>query len=551
VKHSISTCLGILASLAVLHGAETVLVHDGMPQAVSPKSVGWQTADGWLEATGKEAKLVAGVGIGPGDFALRTRMEIRHLARSAAVFWLRDSYFGFEGGHGKVFLTGPLFGDAHGTSIGEPADFLKDGVPFDFLVARTGSKLRIAIDGKTVWEQEVGTDPLGPFGFQPWRATMRIRECVADGSVAPRFIAWKPPVRIIEEHGMRKIVLLPPGPENPRNSEGDFVQLRDGRLLFVYTHFVGGRSDHAKAYLAGRYSSDGGATWTEEDVTILPNEGGMNIMSVSLLRLADGRIALFYLRKDALDDCRPVVRFSTDEAQTWSESTVVIPDAERGYYVLNNSRVVQLGNGRLLAPVALHNRPGWEKADWSGEVACYRSDDAGATWQCSAAWQQARSPEGKRFSAQEPAVVELKDGRVMMLVRSNAGVQFLSFSADKGESWSPLAMSNISSPQSPASIKRIPGTGDLLLVWNDHTGVPPERADLRTPFNAAISRDEGQTWINVRTIEDDPDGWYCYTAIAFAGDHVLLGHCSGKRNQALATTQVTRFPVSWLYEQAE
>jgi len=81
--------------------------------------------------------------------------------------------------------------------------------------------------------------------------------------------------------------------------------------------------------------------------------------------------------------------------------------------------------------------------------------------------------------------------------------------------------------------------------------VPPERADLRTPFNAAISRDEGQTWINVRTIEDDPDGWYCYTAIAFADDHIVLGHCSGKRNQALATTQVTRFPVSWLYAGAE
>ena len=28
-----------------------------------------------------------------------------------------------------------------------------------------------------------------------------------------------------EENGLRKIVLLPPGPGNPRNSEGDFVLL--------------------------------------------------------------------------------------------------------------------------------------------------------------------------------------------------------------------------------------------------------------------------------------------------------------------------------------
>jgi hypothetical protein len=27
--------------------------------------------------------------------------------------------------------------------------------------------------------------------------------------------------------------LLPPGPDNPRNSEGDFIELRDGRMLFL------------------------------------------------------------------------------------------------------------------------------------------------------------------------------------------------------------------------------------------------------------------------------------------------------------------------------
>ena len=58
--------------------------------------------------------------------------------------------------------------------------------------------------------------------------------------------------------GPAKIVLLPPGPGNPRNSEGDFIQLNDGRILFVYTHFTGGGDDHSAAHLAGRYSSDGG-----------------------------------------------------------------------------------------------------------------------------------------------------------------------------------------------------------------------------------------------------------------------------------------------------
>ncbi len=43
----------------------------------------------------------------------------------------------------------------------------------------------------------------------------------------------------------------------------------------------------------------------------------------------------------------------------------------------------------------------------------------------------------------------------------------------------------------------------------------------------------------------DPDGWYCYTAIEFVGDHVLLAHCEFPRLNSL---QVTRLHVGWLYE---
>ena len=76
-------------------------------------------------------------------------------------------------------------------------------------------------------------------------------------------------------------------------------------------------------------------------------------MSVSLLRLNNGAIALFYVRKNSLDDCHPQVRFSTDEAHTWSAPIPVIP-SEKGYFVLNNDRVIQTTRGRLIAPVSLH-----------------------------------------------------------------------------------------------------------------------------------------------------------------------------------------------------
>jgi hypothetical protein len=105
---------------------------------------------------------------------------------------------------------------------------------------------------------------------------------------------------------------------------------KDGRF-FVYSHFTGGGEDHDRAYLAGRYSSNGGDTWTDEDVPVLANEGGLNVMSVSLLRLGKGDIALFYARKNALDDNRIYMRTSADEAKTWGEPRLCIPHA--GYFV--------------------------------------------------------------------------------------------------------------------------------------------------------------------------------------------------------------------------
>src|SRR5690606_30436904 len=275
-----------------------------------------------------------------------------------------------------------------------------------------------------------------------------------------------------------RTLILNPGENNPRNSEGDFIQLNDGRILFVYSHYYGeSSSDHGTAHLAGRYSEDQGQTWTEEDELILPNEGGMNVMSVSLLRLQNGDIAMFYLRKNNTDDCIPMMRISKDEAKTWSEAVPCITDRE-GYFVLNNDRVIQLKNGRLLLAVAQHAAPGQE---WGGmgRIFSYYSDDNGQTWKSS---PELANPED--IVLQEPGLVELTDGSIMMFIRSNAGVQCLSYSRDMGETWSDLEKSKLVSPVSPATIERIPKTGDLVAVWNNNLAEDPDIARLRTPLNA-------------------------------------------------------------------
>ena len=362
------------------------------------------------------------------------------------------------------------------------------------------------------------------------------------GMMSSALWAQEPPYRVKHIEGVEKIRLLPPGPGNPRNSEGDFVQLKDGRILFVYSHFTGGGSDHAAGHLTARFSRDGGKTWTNNDTVVVEREGDFNVMSVSLLRLQTGEIALFYLRKNSLIDCRPLMRISRDEAQTWSDPIVCI--SEVGYNVLNNDRAVQLKSGRLVLPVALHNTPRQNKFDARGVISCYLSDDNGQTWRQSQTRQQ-----GDQLTLQEPGVVELKDKRLMMFCRTPHGSQYVSYSEDQGDTWTAFRSSNIKSPQSPATIERIPQTGDLLMVWNNHDRVDAKNRGKRTPFHVAVSRDEGQSWEKIKTLEEDPNGWYCYTALAFVGDHVLLGHCAGDRRQGgLNTTQITRFSLDWLYE---
>ena len=342
----------------------------------------------------------------------------------------------------------------------------------------------------------------------------------------------------------RRVLRLEPGPGNPRNSEGDFITLRNGRILFVYTHYTGGSgSDHDNAYLAGRYSKNKGKSWSSESQKIIEQEGKMNVMSVSLLRLQNGEIALFYLRKNSAEDCIPMVRFSDDEALTWSEPRPCITD-RKGYFVLNNDRVIQLGNGRLLFAVSLHQEPGSPRMNNIGRLFSYYSDDNGRTWK---AGREVPNPDG--IVTQEPGLIELRNGKIMMFIRTDTGVQFISYSGDKGESWSPVEISNIRSPLSPASIERIPSTDDLLMVWNNNGGENPAMKGKRTPLTIAVSKDEGKTWEKVKNIEEDPDGWYCYTAIHFTGKNVLLGHCAGNRpaGTGLAVTQVTRLSLKWIY----
>jgi hypothetical protein len=342
---------------------------------------------------------------------------------------------------------------------------------------------------------------------------------------------------------------LNPSPTNPRNSEGAFATLGDGRIVFSYSHFTGGKEDHAFGHLASRYSSDGGRTWTTEDTPLRPNEGMQTTMSVGYVRLATGALALFYLIKNSDSDCRLHMRTSSDEGNTWSNR--VLCHTMEGYHVTNNDREHVLSNGRLIAPTSYHGMPMTLRAE---AAYMWYSDDLGATWQAS---EPVPQPSQGNSGLQEPEVVELRGGRLWMLCRTDLGHQWQSYSEDGGVRWSPpQPCEHFAAPTSPISIKRIPHTGDLLAIWNDHSGrfpLPPPETHAanwrRTPLVSAISRDDGRTWQHHRLLESDFEHGYCYTAIHFTGDAVLLAYCAGGPDcgWVLSRARIRRVPVAWFY----
>ena len=272
-----------------------------------------------------------------------------------------------------------------------------------------------------------------------------------------------------------KTVVVPVGPNNPRNSEAAIIPLQDGSLLLGWTEFYAGSgADHGPARISGKRSSDAGRTWGDK-YTLVENDGGCNVMEVNFLRLGDGRIALFYCQKNSENaDCRVMMRTSSDEGRTFGEPRQLSADGK--YTGLTNGRCIRLKSGRILLEA-------WE----AGDSYCYLSDDDGQTWRES---QRIKPGDG----SWEPACIELKDGRVLMLTRTGLGGQYQSLSADGGATWSEPVLSQLVGTAAPVSISRIPTTGDLLAIWNHNPGTADAQNRNRNPLTAAISRDEGQTW---------------------------------------------------------
>jgi sialidase-1 len=246
---------------------------------------------------------------------------------------------------------------------------------------------------------------------------------------------------------------------------------------------------------------------------------------------------MFYLVKNSFSDLRVYLRVSTDEGKTFGKPVRVTNTP--GYHVLNNDRVTVLSSGRILVPVATTADVRKENRFVSS---CFLSDDGGKTW---------RPGKGNvayaRRGAMEPEVLESSDGRVLMILRTQFGHIAAAYSKDGGETWSKPADWGVKAPEAPATLRRIPSTGDLLLVWNNTFRKGAGHGGKRTPLTAAVSSDEGKTWKHVRNIETRPDQAYAYTSLTFIGPRAVMSYYVRDEKTGRISTRFRSLPVAGFY----
>jgi len=204
------------------------------------------------------------------------------------------------------------------------------------------------------------------------------------------------------------------------------------------------------------------------------------------------------------DDWRVFTIASDDGGHTWSEPEVFAPAPRRAF--IRNLYVASWGEWYL--PIQSYDTV----ADWQASPlrdgtfrapfnAVLISPDEGRTWT-----QSGRVEPAHAWA--ENNVVELRDGRLVMLVRHDgAGCLMRSDSRDRGRTWSPAERTDIPNPGSKFRLHRL-SDGRIVLVHNATNGQPRSVGRncnvARNPLSLWVSDDDLQSWVHQRDLTDFP-----------------------------------------------
>jgi hypothetical protein len=228
---------------------------------------------------------------------------------------------------------------------------------------------------------------------------------------------------------------------------------------------------------------------------------------------------------------------SADAGKTWSAPLRISdPRYTNGH---PPRKILQTRSGVFLLPAQYRTpNPGRHT------VAILRSADDGLTWSAPAPAFDLPNSNGNHDGVVEPTLIQLKDGAVWFLTRTNLGALWESRSHDDGLTWSPLRPTRIPASSSPATLERL-SDGRLVLAWSpwkDTEGNAPQTRGgtdttdcslavaswHRRELHLATSADEGRTWSKPLVVARRPrksgvgTGWISYVTLFEHGGHLYL-----------------------------
>lgn len=254
---------------------------------------------------------------------------------------------------------------------------------------------------------------------------------------------------------------------------------KNGRIFIGF--YSGGVKEETGNFVLVLKSDDDGKTFSSP-VTVVYNKDGGRCFDEVLWIDPLGRLWLFwgYMGKTGEGTYASVCENPDSDDLVWSEPKLI------GYDVMMNKPVV-LSSGEWLFPIAV-----WEDS-FRGYIEVPTSEREGKE---KGAFVYKSVDNGKTFvklggtlatdrSFDEHMVVELDDGSLMMLIRTTYGIA-VSYSNDKGKTWSEPVDSNLKGPNSRFSITKLKSGRYLLINHYDYDG--------RNNLTALISEDNCKTF---------------------------------------------------------